>query len=69
MAYAGHTTIVIPKPLRSFLWELEIIDLGIFYKLAMGLLVVFYTNSINILAGVNGLEAGQTVVIAAAVWN
>jgi UDP-N-acetylmuramyl pentapeptide phosphotransferase/UDP-N-acetylglucosamine-1-phosphate transferase len=33
----------------------------------MGLLAVFCTNSINIHAGVNGLEAGQTVIIAASV--
>lgn len=30
----------------------------------MVMLVIFCTNSINILAGVNGLEAGQTFVIA-----
>ena len=28
---------------------------------------MFASNSINILAGVNGLEAGQTVIIACAV--
>lgn len=33
----------------------------------MGLLAVFCTNSINIHAGLNGLEVGQTVVIASAV--
>lgn len=33
----------------------------------MGLLVVFCTNSINIHAGINGLEVGQTVVIASAI--
>lgn len=33
----------------------------------MGLLAVFCTNSINIHAGINGLEVGQTVVIASAV--
>ena len=30
----------------------------------MGMLAVFCTNSINILAGVNGLEVGQSVVLA-----
>lgn len=40
---------------------------GWFYKLYMGLLAVFCTNSINIHAGLNGLEVGQTVVIASAV--
>ncbi|KAL6540673.1 hypothetical protein OROMI_024556 [Orobanche minor] len=37
------------------------------YKLYMGLLAVFCTNSINIHAGINGLEVGQTVVIACAI--
>lgn len=35
----------------------------------MAMLVIFCTNSINILAGVNGLEAGQTFVIACAGWG
>ncbi len=35
--------------------------------LAQVLLGVFASNSINILAGVNGLEAGQTFIIACAV--
>uniref|UniRef100_A0A1J3HLE8 UDP-N-acetylglucosamine--dolichyl-phosphate N-acetylglucosaminephosphotransferase n=1 Tax=Noccaea caerulescens TaxID=107243 RepID=A0A1J3HLE8_NOCCA len=66
MAYAGHTTIVIPKPLVSYI-GLEVLDLGRIYKLYMGLLAVFCTNSINIHAGLNGLEIGQTVVTAAAI--
>jgi UDP-N-acetylglucosamine--dolichyl-phosphate N-acetylglucosaminephosphotransferase len=66
MAYAGHTTIVIPKPLVSYI-GLEVFDLGRIYKLYMALLAVFCTNSINIHAGLNGLEIGQTVVIAAAI--
>lgn len=33
----------------------------------MWLLAVFCTNSINIHAGINGLEVGQTVVISCAV--
>jgi len=33
----------------------------------MGMMAVFCTNAINILAGVNGLEAGQTLVIACSV--
>ncbi|CAI5511502.1 unnamed protein product, partial [Closterium sp. Naga37s-1] len=72
MAYSGHTTIVIPKPLRPLLAglageEVPVWDLGVLYKVYMGMLVVFCSNSINILAGVNGLEAGQTAVIAASV--
>lgn len=66
MAYAGHTTIVIPKPLIPYV-GMEVLDLGWIYKLYMGLLAVFCTNSINIHAGINGLEVGQTVVIASAI--
>ncbi|OIV90427.1 hypothetical protein TanjilG_25031 [Lupinus angustifolius] len=66
MAYAGHTTIVIPKPLVPHI-GVEVLDLGWMYKLYMGLLAVFCTNSINIHAGLNGLEVGQTVVIASAI--
>ncbi|KAH9648878.1 GlcNAc-1-P transferase [Citrus sinensis] len=65
MAYAGHTSIIIPKPLVPYV-GLEILDLGWIYKLYMFLLAVFCTNSINIHAGLNGLEVGQTVVIASA---
>ncbi|KAL1569401.1 UDP-N-acetylglucosamine--dolichyl-phosphateUDP-N-acetylglucosamine--dolichyl-phosphateN-acetylglucosaminephosphotransferase [Salvia divinorum] len=66
MAYAGHTTIIIPKPLVPYV-GIDILDLGWIYKLYMGLLAVFCTNSINIHAGINGLEVGQTVVIACAI--
>ncbi|CAL5435075.1 unnamed protein product [Camellia sinensis] len=67
MAYAGHTTIIIPKPLVHYL-GLEVLDLGWIYKLYMWLLAIFCTNSINIHAGLNGLEVGQTVVIASAMY-
>lgn len=66
MAYAGHTTILIPKPLQTYLGY-RVLDLGWVYKLYMFLLAVFCTNSINIHAGINGLEVGQTIVISAAI--
>eukprot|EP00268_Persea_americana_P031970 TRINITY_DN3128_c0_g2_i1.p1 TRINITY_DN3128_c0_g2~~TRINITY_DN3128_c0_g2_i1.p1 ORF type:complete len:440 (-),score=51.37 TRINITY_DN3128_c0_g2_i1:1343-2629(-) len=66
MAYAGHTTIIIPKPLIPY-FGVAVLDLGGIYKLYMLLLAVFCTNSINIHAGLNGLEVGQTVVIASAI--
>ena len=37
---------------------------GILYYLYMGMLAVFCTNAINIVAGINGIEAGQSLVIA-----
>ncbi|XP_037063463.1 UDP-N-acetylglucosamine--dolichyl-phosphate N-acetylglucosaminephosphotransferase isoform X3 [Peromyscus eremicus] len=61
----GNTTIVVPKPFR---WILGLhLDLGILYYVYMGLLAVFCTNAINILAGINGLEAGQSLVISASI--
>ncbi|KAL3689472.1 hypothetical protein R1sor_015781 [Riccia sorocarpa] len=68
MVYAGHTTILIPKPMQGLVGT-SLLELGWIYKLYMGLLVVFCTNSVNILAGVNGLEVGQTLVIACAVLS
>jgi UDP-N-acetylglucosamine--dolichyl-phosphate N-acetylglucosaminephosphotransferase len=44
-----------------------LLDLGHFYLLYMGMLAVFCTNAINIYAGINGLEAGQSYVIACAI--
>eukprot|EP00804_Cyclotella_cryptica_P014712 CCRYP_020192-RA/>CCRYP_020192-RA protein AED:0.10 eAED:0.10 QI:0/0/0/1/1/1/3/0/431 len=44
-----------------------IINLGRFYLLYMGLLAVFCTNAINIHAGINGLEVGQSFIIGCAV--
>lgn len=37
---------------------------GPLYYLYMAMLSTFCTNSINILAGINGVEVGQTLVIA-----
>lgn len=45
----------------------EIAELGLFYYVYMGMMAVFCTNAINIYAGVNGLEAGQSLVIGVAV--
>lgn len=33
----------------------------------MGMLAVFCTNAINILAGINGLEVGQSLIIATSI--
>lgn len=40
---------------------------GIFYYVYMGMLAVFCTNAINILAGINGLEVGQSLIIAGSI--
>lgn len=61
----GNTTIVVPKPFRVLLGVH--LDLGVLYYVYMGMLAVFCTNAINILAGINGIEAGQSLVIAASI--
>lgn len=40
---------------------------GILYYVYMGMLAVFCTNAINIIAGINGIEVGQSLVISASV--
>ncbi|KAA8497365.1 UDP-N-acetylglucosamine--dolichyl-phosphate N-acetylglucosaminephosphotransferase [Porphyridium purpureum] len=61
--YSGSTSIVIPVPLRSLLFDKTLLDIGLLYFIYMALLSIFCTNAINIYAGINGLEAGQSFVI------
>lgn len=44
-----------------------IIELNKLFLVFMGMLAVFCTNAINILAGINGLECGQAYVIAVSI--
>lgn len=67
VAYSGGTGIALPKPLHGVLGLPAFLELGLLYKAYMMMLTIFCTNSINILAGVNGLEAGQTFIVACAV--
>lgn len=67
VAYSGGTGVAVPKPLQGLLGLPGFLELGILYKAYMVALTIFCTNSINILAGVNGLEAGQTFVVACAI--
>eukprot|EP00882_Tetradesmus_deserticola_P010928 GHRQ01011555.1.p1 GENE.GHRQ01011555.1~~GHRQ01011555.1.p1 ORF type:complete len:412 (+),score=222.48 GHRQ01011555.1:543-1778(+) len=66
VAYSGGTGVAVPKPLQAALGLPGFLELGLLYKSYMVLLSIFCTNSINILAGVNGLEAGQTFIVACA---
>ncbi|CAG9578777.1 unnamed protein product [Danaus chrysippus] len=58
----NSTTFVVPLPLRQFFGVS--VNIGFLYYIYMGMLAVFCTNAINILAGINGLEVGQSLVIA-----
>eukprot|EP00727_Mastigamoeba_balamuthi_P009878 m51a1_g5512 putative udp-n-acetylglucosamine--dolichyl-phosphate n-acetylglucosaminephosphotransferase-like (380) ;mRNA; r:390117-391405 len=59
-AYGGPTDVALPL-------GLGVVGLGYLYHVAMALIVIFCTNSINIYAGINGLEVGQSVVISVAI--
>jgi UDP-N-acetylglucosamine--dolichyl-phosphate N-acetylglucosaminephosphotransferase len=58
----GVTHVVVPLPLRPYLGEL--IDLGGLYYAYMAAICIFCPNSINMLAGINGIEVAQSIVIA-----
>ena len=62
-AYGGATNIVFPKFISDII-GIKSLELGILFKIYISLLAIFCTNSINILAGINGLEVGQSLVIA-----
>lgn len=69
MAGGGSTSVVVPawpNCLRDWSGRTSV-DLGVFYYVFMMLLATFCTNCINILAGINGVEVGQAVVIAISV--
>lgn len=61
VAYNGLTSVIVPKLLRGILGGS--LDLGVLYKVYMGSLAIFCTNSINIHAGINGIEVGQSFII------
>lgn len=61
IAYNGNTSVVVPKLLRPFLGG--IVDLGIIYYIYMGNIAIFCTNAINIYAGINGIEVGQSFIV------
>lgn len=77
--YTGVTTVLMPRFIVPLVGAIAkplgggfvgspsgmLVDLGLGYYLYMSLLSIFCTNAINIYAGINGLEAGQSVVIAA----
>ncbi|KAM7203805.1 Glycosyl transferase family 4 domain containing protein [Naviculisporaceae sp. PSN 640] len=58
----GVTSIVIPVQLQPYLGEL--LNLGPLYYVYMAGVAIFSPNSINILAGINGIEVTQSIVIA-----
>ena len=59
--YPGTTVISVPLPLRGMLGTS--VDIGLVYYVYASMLSIFCMNSINIYAGINGLEVGQSLII------
>lgn len=55
-SYEGPTSIIVPTPFRELLGRT--VELGFLFKVYMSMIAIFCSNSINIHAGINGLEAG-----------
>ncbi|KAL4917252.1 glycosyl transferase family 4-domain-containing protein [Aspergillus aurantiobrunneus] len=58
----GVTHVVVPVPLQPYLGPF--LDLGFLYYVYMAAVAIFCPNSINMLAGINGVEVAQSLVIA-----
>jgi UDP-N-acetylmuramyl pentapeptide phosphotransferase/UDP-N-acetylglucosamine-1-phosphate transferase len=58
----GVTTVVVPVQLEGYLGKM--VDLGWLYYAYMAAIAIFCPNSINILAGINGIEVAQSLVIS-----
>ena len=72
IATKGQTSVLLPKLLKGNVLSFGGVDLmtadgmlhlGPLYYIYLIMLIIFCLNSINILAGVNGLEAGQSFII------
>ncbi|WRT63858.1 uncharacterized protein IL334_000783 [Kwoniella shivajii] len=71
----GATSVVLPKAVGGWLGGIglgrfmdgNVVDLGPIYYLYLILLPTFTTNSINILAGINGVEVLQALIISLSV--
>lgn len=58
----GVTHVVVPVPLQPYLGSF--VDLGWLYYVYMAAVAIFCPQSINMLAGINGVEVAQSLVIA-----
>uniref|UniRef100_A0A914N4U4 UDP-N-acetylglucosamine--dolichyl-phosphate N-acetylglucosaminephosphotransferase n=1 Tax=Meloidogyne incognita TaxID=6306 RepID=A0A914N4U4_MELIC len=63
----NSTAVLLPHFLQKYLGGASFLDIGPFYYIYMVSLVIFCTNAINIIAGINGVEVGQSLVITASI--
>jgi UDP-N-acetylglucosamine--dolichyl-phosphate N-acetylglucosaminephosphotransferase len=66
-SYGDRTTVLVPQLIARALGLDASLNLGAFYYIFMLMFVIFCTNAINIYAGINGLEVGQTIVLSVTV--
>lgn len=66
-SYHDRTTILLPYFISKYFNTDGLINIGLFYYLFMLMFVIFCTNAINIYAGINGLEVGQTICLSVTV--
>eukprot|EP00056_Hartaetosiga_gracilis_P000944 m.41453 g.41453 ORF g.41453 m.41453 type:complete len:421 (-) comp10426_c0_seq1:20-1282(-) len=59
----GSTWVLVPPFVQEWIGG-ESVHLGLFFYVYIGMLAVFCTNAINIMAGINGVEVGQSLIIA-----
>ena len=64
VAYKGLTSIIVPSILQGYVGS-AFLDLSYLYYAWMAVFVIWCPNSINIYAGINGLEVGQCIIIGA----
>lgn len=57
----GVTNVVVPVQLEHYLGSM--VDLGWLYYAYMAAIAIFCPNSINIFAGINGIEVSQSIII------
>uniref|UniRef100_A0A915DT57 UDP-N-acetylglucosamine--dolichyl-phosphate N-acetylglucosaminephosphotransferase n=1 Tax=Ditylenchus dipsaci TaxID=166011 RepID=A0A915DT57_9BILA len=62
----NSTAMLLPSFLQDLVGK-TYIDFGLLFYVYIVLLVIFCMNAINIIAGINGVEVGQSVVIASSV--
>ena len=62
VAYKGLTSVIVPKILTGLVGS-PTVDLSYLYYVWMCMFAIWCPNSINIYAGINGLEVGQSFVI------
>lgn len=66
MVYQGSTAVSLPWICYSLL-GISKIELSYAFLIYIAMVAIFCTNSINIFAGINGLEVGQSIVIGCTV--